>query len=397
MSWNFLEKTGRRELRHSFFDSVKMINTAHWEAVVGDSNIYLSLQYLQSLEDSLHKEMSFRYIVFYDEQYTPIGVATVQILDFVDVNKKYNDALCVVGQKIKHKLLGHLDIKVMVCGNVFATGENGFLFSGNVDADDAYINLSKALYRLRRSEKINGQVSIILLKEFWPSSFKKLEVLKVHEFRDFSIDVNMVLKIHESWKTMDDYLNSMVSKFRTKAKSVFKRSSDIEVKELNTAEIEECADEIHHLYENVVEHADFKFGELSGQSFVNFKRMLTDRFILKGYYLNDKLVGFSSAFIAGEFIDANYVGLDYTVNQDHSLYQRMLYDYAALAIHKQVKELRLGRTAEEIKSCLGAEPTEMKLYVKHRNAVSNKLIKPIIQSISPSKFELRKPFKASFL
>ncbi len=126
MSWNFLEKTGRRELRHSFFDSVKMINMAHWEAVVGDSNVYLSLQYLQSLEDSLHKEMSFRYIVFYDEQYNPVGAATVQILDFVDVNRKYNDALCMVGQKIKHKLLGHLDIKVMVCGNVFATGENGF-------------------------------------------------------------------------------------------------------------------------------------------------------------------------------------------------------------------------------------------------------------------------------
>ncbi len=62
---------------------------------------------------------------------------------------------------------------------------------------------------------------------------------------------------------MDDYLNSMVSKFRTKAKSVFKRSSDIEVKDLNTSAIEKCADEIHHLYENVVEHADFKFGELS--------------------------------------------------------------------------------------------------------------------------------------
>ncbi len=27
----------------------------------------------------------------------------------------------------------------------------------------------------------------------------------------------------------------------------------------------------------------------------------------------------------------------------------MLYDYAELAINKQVKELRLGRTAEEIK------------------------------------------------
>jgi hypothetical protein len=74
----------------------------------------------------------------------------------------------------------------------------------------------------------------------------------------------------------------------------------------------------------------------------------------------------------------------------------MLYDFVELAIAKNVTELRLGRTAEEIKSCLGAQPTNMKLYIKLRNTVSNKLIKPIIESISPSEFELRKPFKSDF-
>ena len=53
------------------------------------------------------------------------------------------------------------------------------------------------------------------------------------------------------------------------------------------------------------------------------------------------------------------------------------------------------RTAEEIKSSLGAEPVDMKLYAKHKNSVSNKLIKPFLESISPSEFELRKPFKAN--
>ncbi|MBL4651488.1 MAG: hypothetical protein JKY53_01285 [Flavobacteriales bacterium] len=396
MSWNFLEKTGKVKLKHSFSDSVKMINTEHWTAVVKEKNIYFSLPYLQALEDALRGSLNFRYIVFYSEEYKPVGIAVVQILDFIDNKEKYNDALCVVGTKIKHKLLGHIDIKVMVCGNVFATGENGFLYSDEIDPEDAYINLSNALYRLRRSERINGQVSIILLKEFWPTSYKKVDVLKVHEFRSFNIDVNMVLKIHESWHSMNDYLDSMISKFRTKAKSVYKRSADLVVEEMSAPEIEENLTKVEDLYESVVEQAEFRFGELNGQSFVNFKKRLGDKFIFKGYFLEDKLVGFSSAFVSPNFIDANYVGLDYSINHDYSLYQRMLYDYTELAINNGVKELRLGRTAEEIKSCIGAEPIDMKLYVKHRNSVSNKLIKPIIESISPSKFELRKPFKVSF-
>jgi hypothetical protein len=66
------------------------------------------------------------------------------------------------------------------------------------------------------------------------------------------------------------------------------------------------------------------------------------------------------------------------------------------AIDKQVTVLRLGRTAELIKSSLGAKPVDMKLYIKHKNVISNQLIKPVIDAISPSAFELRQPFKAEF-
>jgi hypothetical protein len=74
----------------------------------------------------------------------------------------------------------------------------------------------------------------------------------------------------------------------------------------------------------------------------------------------------------------------------------MLYDFVQESIARQVKELHLGRTAEEIKSCLGAEPMDMKLYLRHRNSISNKLLAPIIATITPSEFELRYPFKADY-
>ena len=107
------------------------------------------------------------------------------------------------------------------------------------------------------------------------------------------------------------------------------------------------------------------------------------------------MVGFSSCFHFNNVVDANYVGIDYNYNKDYAVYQRMLYDFVELSICLNANELRLGRTAELIKSSMGALPVNMKLYVKHRNSISNKLLGPFVSSINPSKFELRSPFKAN--
>ena len=71
----------------------------------------------------------------------------------------------------------------------------------------------------------------------------------------------------------------------------------------------------------------------------------------------------------------------------------MLYDFVSLAIIHKKGELRLGRTAETSKSGVGAIPVEMKLFAKHRNLLPSKLLQPLISSIKPNEFELRKPFK----
>jgi len=71
----------------------------------------------------------------------------------------------------------------------------------------------------------------------------------------------------------------------------------------------------------------------------------------------------------------------------------MLYNYAGPVISKKTKELRLGRTAEIIKSSVGTTPMEIKLYIRHRSSISNKLLQPLVEYISPSEYEVRNPFK----
>ena len=194
----------------------------------------------------------------------------------------------------------------------------------------------------------------------------------------------------------DTLIQKHLNLFHTVSKQKFNIEIDSlisKIPELNESQIIENQDRIYELYLNVMNQASFNFGALEKGAFASFKAELKTNFILKGYYLEGNLIGFSSAFLCNELVDASFVGIDYEFNFEHCLYQRMLYDLVDLAITKNVKELRLGRTAEEIKSGIGAIPVHMHLYMRHRNAVSNKLLKPIIESISPSEFEVRQPFK----
>ncbi len=379
-------------LRYTYYSHIEEIPKAKWNLANPNNNIFLSLEYLKTLEDTLSETIRFKYILFYHKE-TPVAIAATQLIKFNSAQLKFQEFPCRISDTIKNTLFKNLDVKVLVCGNLFSCGEHGFVYnSDKLNAKEAFESLSNALREIRKSENTD-KPSFILLKEFWPHSFDNSDYIKEHDFREFEIDVNMVLNIHPDWKTFDDYLGSMRTKFRTRAKKVFKNSEKIVVKDFTAEDIDMFQDKINELYLSVIEKADFKIGKLNASTFKSLKQILNESFIFKGYFLNEKLVGFTTSFILDDVVDANHIGIDYDYNKEYDIYQKMLYDYVDLAISKKVKELRLGRTAEIIKSCVGAKPVEMKLYVRHGNSISNTLLKPLVELISPNDYEVRNPFK----
>jgi len=382
-------------LKYTYFNTIHDIPKTDWDTANPDNNVFLSLEYLKTLEDTLSETIKFKYILFYENS-TPVAIAATQLIKFNSAQLKFQEFPCKISDAIKNTLFKNLDVKVLVCGNLFSCGEHGFVYNSKlITPKKAFENLSNALLEIKKLEH-SDKPSFILLKEFWPESFTNSDYIKDHDFREFEIDVNMVLPIYRNWKTFDDYLASMRTKFRTRAKKVFKKSEKISIKNFTSEDIVFYKDKIDSLYLSVIEKAEFKIGKLNASTFKNLKEVLKESFVFKGYFLDQELVGFTTSFILDDVIDANHIGIDYNYNKEYDIYQRMLYDYVDLAISKNVKELRLGRTAEIIKSCVGAKPIEMKLYVRHRNSISNTLLKPLVELISPNEFEVRNPFKLQF-
>ena len=372
------------------------INAVDWNEVVKNLNIYASLPYLLAMEKSFSGELNSRYIQFYNSDSIPVAVAIIQLVRFIDKGYEDKDEFCKLRNLIKGKLLTAEGVEMLTCGTPYASGENGFIFSELISREIAYNNLALALIELQEKEKLNFSAPIILYKEFLPSSFVYSNRLIAKGFHEFYIDVNMILKISPTWKNINDYLESMVTKFRTKAKTAYRKSESLVIENFDEHKIEKYKTKIFALYLSVLEKSSFQFGILNEDSFLNLKKNLEDNFIVRGYFLNGKLVGFSSAFLFNSILDANYVGINYEFNQEFAIYQRMLYDFIELAINRNCKELRFGRTAEEIKSSVGASPISMKLFMKHRNPIANKILKAILKTVKPSTFELRNPFKQEY-
>jgi hypothetical protein len=384
------------DLKVSVFSSVKNIPAVPWSKVCRDENIYFSLAYLDAIEGSLKEDIVFRYLLFYDQESHPVAIAQVQILSLIDKGFQEQQQWCRMRDRVKRMFLASSGLTIMTCGSPFACGENGFMFTDRISSEEAYQQLSKTLIALQRAEKTSINAPVSVVKEFWPDAHKAIAAMKNYGYRDFEIDVNMVMPISSDWQCFEDYLFSMVTKFRTKAKSAFRRSAAIRVVDFQEEDIVHYNGALYQLYRAVLEKSPVQFGALNIDTFLRLKRNLGDQFSIQGYFLEEKLVGFRSAFIFNDIVDANYVGLDYELNQEHAIYQRMLYDYVAVAIERKCKEVRFGRTAEEIKSTVGALPVNMTLTIRHRNALKNVLLKFLFGSITPSSFEQRNPFKAIY-
>ncbi len=378
------------------FPSYKDIEVEAWSTVQKEQNVYLSIPYLKAIEESLGDEIQFFYALVKNKNGIPVFIQYFQLVEFIDNKKTF-------GRKLFKSLQGQFDpnkglsLNILVCGNVFSDGENGYYWSDNITPAEAS-KIAGTIAETISSEYVGPRkTGVIIFKDYWPESADHCDELLNLGYQDFMIDVNMIAHIHPSWENMEDYLSSMKTKYRTRAKSVFAKAAELQIKSLNPVEILKSEKRINELFRNVQNKSEYLMGSIKASTFARLKENLKDNFSLRAVYNEKEIIGFSTSFFHKGIMEANYVGIDYKHNKTKAVYQYLLYDYVQQAISSKSKELHLGRTSELVKSSLGAVPVNMKLYGKHKSKIANLFVSTALRSVTPSKFELRKPFKAKFI
>ncbi len=370
-------------------------------------DFFLSLDYLEAIEKTPPDDFSFAYLVITQPITDKIvGFMACQIKYF-DASKSlnYNAETASTYEKLKinsQKLVAKLTrFSTLIIGNLTLTGQHSFYFN---DAEINDFEVKKRLYtegvsflKKQLFDKYKIKIASVFVKDFYQNSanYALMQAVKKDGYNEFQVEPNFVFEVKHNWKTMDNYLDALASKYRIRAKRAFKKlGNNVEKKEFFEERIIANKLEINALYEQVSKNSGFNLVDLHPDYFLQMKINLGDNFRLFGYFLDHKLIGFYTTINNGEELEAHFLGYDAALNHEHQIYLNMLFDLINLGIEGNFKRIIFSRTAHEIKSSVGAEPVDMSLFMRHDNLIMNRLLLSILRVLGPKeKWTPRTPFK----
>ncbi len=360
------------------------------------SDFFMNQDYLRLLEMNPSEGLEFIYIPVY-ERGQPLGIILCQSLpckgeEILRVDEKEK------GFKawMKKNLLKSIRFNGLVIGSILLTGEFGFRFR-NKDAKESFSILSRVINDAVPiiEQTKNVRFSVRFIKDFPGSVARQSQPLKDCGYNEFTAEPCMTMTIRPDWESFEDYLAAMSSKYRVRAKRAFKAAKEVQRMDLSYEEIISHKDRINELYKMISDSADFNLVKLHPDYFAELKKKFNDDYKLVGYFEGDKLIAFFTTIKNGHETHAHFLGIDKAYNRKYQVYLNILYDIIKISINvNNSQHIDFARTAPEIKSSVGAEPTELFCYIKHRNPLANSVLMRVFKFLeTPSDVIYRQPFK----
>lgn len=391
-------------------DSVEYLDSARWDRVTQHDSVFFSRKYLHVLEQAGPENLRQRYALIFRGRDVVAAVAaqlvTVNVSRVRKGTKDKKDPSGNAGLRkkissfqagIKDKTaqpLERIEEKLLVCGNLLSWGMHGVTFAPGEDPVSLWPAVAEAIYRLRRADKLSGDTDFVMIKDITDPHAQAAEILRRFSYRKLETEPNMVLEISPKWRTYDDYLANLTSKYRKVAKQIDKDvlEAGCTVEPLN--DVATNADRLHELYLQTHRNARLRLVTLRPTFLPTLAEQFGNDMRTTVVKRDGELLGFVTTVRDGETAVGYYIGFDRKANAEFPIYFRLLQSVVDDAIIFGCKRLSLGRTALEPKARLGARPDPMRIWVRHRIPMLNVLVKALLHTISDhDQAPQRNPFK----
>lgn len=383
-------------------DRIEFLNPEHWDISAGTGGLFLSRDYLSALQNSGPESISNRYAIVYRETTSVaaisvqcLGIQGSQLIQSADQLSEEDRAHLSL-RKLGRRALSQFKRRVMVCGNLLSWGMHGVAFADGESPEELWPAVAEALYRLRRADRLNGQVDYLLIKDLPTETIEMSQSMERFSYRRFETEPDMVLDIPDEWSSYEDYLASLNKKYRKAARTVLKSMDDAGAEVARLKSVAEHADKLHKLYHAVADRADVRLAEMPPGFFPALAKSLgPDRFAAIGVRVDQKLAGFVTVLRDGNTAIGYYLGMDYDVNNRLPLYHRLLHAVIEQALDWSCRRVSFGRTALEPKARLGCQPVSTSVWIRHRIPVANLVVRQLLKAVPHNEPPDRNPFKAS--
>lgn len=377
-------------LSHQVYDLASQL-PADWDSI--SNTVFLQRAYLELLEKSAPENMKCFFIGLFSNEKL-CGVALSQFINLKTV-ESFGDRDKCFKTKMRNLVFKSFSSNVLFIGNNMLTGQNAFAFSDAISQSEGLHLLHNAAAEIKKIVNTKcSKVHLMVWKDFTSEQISKCNTAEFDSFYKFSTQPNMVFNIRKSRFSFDNYIEDLQKKYRDQYKRARKKADGIAKRKLSLEEIEYYKTSINQLYLTVSQNAAFNTFYLPENHFVEFKKLLGDKFLFYGYFEENKLIGFNTLIKNGCDIDTYFLGYDETCQREKMLYLNMLYDMIAYSVNKGYSKIIFARTALEIKSSVGAKPVEMFGFIKHSNPVLNFFMARFFKYFEPETiWKARNPFK----
>jgi Peptidogalycan biosysnthesis/recognition len=336
-------------------------------------------RYYELVEDTLAQGFDHRYFVIRDAHGAVCAVQPFIILD--------QDLLTGVGSRARRviEIIRRVWPRCLVSRTLMvgcAAGE-GHLDGAGASHGAIAQYLAGAI--VKQAHALHAP--LIVLKEF-PAEYR--EPLKCFLDHGFSRIPSMPMtKLNIDYLDFDDYMNrALNSATRRKLRKKFRTAalaSPIEMKLVE--DITPFIDDIFPLYRQVYERSKLHFEKLTPEFFCNIGRLMPDKAAFLIWRQNAKIVAFSLCMFENDEFYPEYVGFDYNVAFKLHLYHCVVRDMISWAIAHDYKWLRSSALNYDPKLHLRHRLDPIDLYVRHRSAAINAILKPLLPWIEPTRYD----------
>ena len=332
-------------------------------------------------------QIKFRYALRSNLDGSIHAAAYFQIIPFKGENLyNYIPEANPLIEKLMRMSLSWIDTNLLVLGNAIFTCENGLAIDpSHPEKSDRWI--LELVNQVKKS--ISKNVMGIMLSESLTEKTNRF--FCNHGFHSFRVEDRMELDL-TPFKDFEHYTSLLQSKYRVRMNKVLKLNQEIVSIDITAENFEEYKEKIQSLFDEVLAKSKFKLTRIRADYFGEFLRGM-DRFKIKGYLSDGQLIAFTSYYELDTIIEVHYIGLNYKFNDSHKIYNFMLYDILQIGLKMNKKKICYGRTAQELKSTLGAYPEAVYSSLKVNNYFLNLFTPYFLSKLVPSEWQIRSPFK----
>jgi predicted N-acyltransferase len=398
--------------RIAIADTIVQLDRDQWDDVVDGESWFFSRDYLAMLERVPPAVVEPRYALISDE----LGPVAAVVLQWAEVDGTRLRPLAKAGgeddelnplRRLVDKLsrparaafANRLRERVLVCGNLLTYGQHAVAMAPDVEPDSVWPAVAEVLYRVRRAEKLAGQAGFVLIKDIPLAGNTGVSQLEGLGYRGIETEPNMVLALDPAWKTHDDYLAGLASKYRSAVKNQILQpiaKSGLTVRAYTP--VGALAQRTHALYLGVHENAGLRPFTLHPDYFAELAATAGSRVRFSGLFAGphdtpEALLGFIATLADVDEALGYHIGFSQDATPGLPLYLRLLHASVADAIALGARSLSFGRTALEPKARLGAKPQEMQVWLRHRQPVFNQIVRRLVGFAHHAEAPETNPFK----